>query len=153
MGHPARPWPKIVATLVTGLAVSVIFGSARLTYGGSGYPLASWIAFDRHALLAAAVLLAAVYPIATGRDWARRTLLIAVATVGVTMTVWYLIRIASPVSFSDLTPEQASVSRRSMRFEDLSTLCWIAALTFFGVSFLSHPDVATSFTRPHAPPK
>ncbi|MEY2495694.1 MAG: hypothetical protein QOJ45_2186 [Verrucomicrobiota bacterium] len=153
MRHPTRPWPKIVATLVAGLAMSGIFGSARLTFGGGGYPLASWIAFDRHALLAAAVLLAAVYPLATGRDWARRTLLIAVATVGVTMTVWYLIRIVSPVSFSDLTPEQAAVSRRSMRFEDLSTLCWIAAFTFFGVSFLSHPDVVTSFTRPHAPPK
>ena len=153
MRHLTQSWPKIVATVVAGLGVSCVFASARLNYGGSGYPLASWISFDWHALVAAAVLLAAAYPLATGRDWARRMLLIAVAVVGATVVVWYVIRIVSPVSFSDLTPEQAAVSRRSMRFEDLSTLCWIAALTFFGVSFLSHPDVVTSFTRPNVPPK
>jgi hypothetical protein len=136
-------WPKIIAVVVGGWGLAGVFGAFGTTFFGSG----TWISVDWRALSVAALLLAASYPLATGREWARHTLFVAVATVGATMAVWYCVRIVSPMSFSDLTPEQVKVVRQSMRLEDISTLCLILSSFSFGLCFLRHPDVVTTFKR------
>jgi len=140
-------WPKIIAVVIGGWGLAGLFGAFGTTFSGSG----TWISVDWRALLVAALLLAASYPLATGREWARRTLFVAVAAVGATMAVWYCVRIVSPISFSDLTPEQVKVVRQSMRLEDISTLCLILSSFSFGLWFLSHPDVVATFKPTTAP--
>jgi hypothetical protein len=130
--------------VIGGWGLSGLFGAFGTT-SGSG----TWISVDWHVLLVAALLLAATYPLATGREWARRTLLVAVATVGVAMVLWRGFSIVAPMSFTDLTPEQVKVVRETIRLADISSLFLILTSFSFGIWFLSHPDVVTSFSPAH----
>jgi hypothetical protein len=138
-------WPKIIAMFVAGLGVAGVLGAQSVNYAGSSYPLRNWIAFDWRIVAISILLLLVSYPLARGRDWARRVTRAAVAVVGLSLVIYYLARLVSPVSFSDLTPEQIKVVRLSMRLEDASTLFVVLISLVFGVSFLSHPDVVASF--------
>ena len=141
----------MIATLVAGLGLSGVFGSAGVAYGGAD-GRASWLTFDWYVIAVGIVFLLISYPLAKGREWARRILLVAVALVGACLLVYYAVRVVSPVSFSDLTPEQIKVERLSLRLSDTSSLFLVAAVAVFGFCFLSHPDVVATFHRPARPP-
>jgi hypothetical protein len=145
MQHRTRSWPKILATFVAGLAMAGLFATSGVTYAGSAYPLNSSISFDWHVIALSALLLVMAYPLAAGREWARRFLLIAVVLVGTGLVGYYALRIIAPMSFSDLTPEQIKVERLSMRLSDVSSLLLTASLAVFSFLFLSHPDIVASF--------
>ena len=136
-------WPIIIAAFVGGVGVSGVFGSWALTTGPSGY----WIACDWWGMVASALLIVMSYPLATGREWARRILLLAVVLVGLALVGSSGFRAVAPMSFSDLSPEQVKVIGPWTRLGELSSFFIRLTLLIFGVLFLSHPDVVTSFRR------
>jgi len=142
-------WPKIIAAFVAGFGVSAFFSSWTLTFGGGG----TRIGCEWRAMVICALLLLMSYPLATGREWARRLLLFAVVVVGVGFVVYYAFRVVSPMGFTDLSAEQIKVVRLWTRLTDLSSFFVAATLFIFGAYFLSHKDVVASFSRAPSPEK
>jgi hypothetical protein len=87
------------------------------------------------------------FPLAAGREWARRVLLVGVVITGAGLVLLDAAKVFSPMSFSDLSPEQISVVRQWHRLDDLSSFFLDLAIVVFAVLFLSHRDVITSFRR------
>ena len=133
-------WPKIIAALVGGVGVSGVFSAWSL---GFDSPVSS-IACDWRVVIASAALLVMSYPLATGREWARRMLLWAVSVIGISAVLWRGI-LLFPKSYTDLSPEQIKVIRLGAFLGDLSWFFLILTLLIFFVLLLSHPDVVASF--------
>ena len=94
------------------------------------------------------ILLAMSYPLATGREWARRVLLVGVVLIGSGLVLWEAVTAIPFKSFSHLSPEQVEVVRVWTFLRDLSSFIVVLAVAVFGILFLSHRDVVTSFQRP-----
>jgi hypothetical protein len=144
----AIPWPKIIATVIAGLGVSGVFSAWSTTWTAQRI----WITCDWQVMAISAVLLAFSYPLARSREWARRVLLIAVVLIGASLTLWDAVKVVSPMSFSDLTPEQIEVVRLWQRLQDLSSFFVVLAIALFVALFLSHQNVVASFQRHHNAP-
>jgi hypothetical protein len=134
-------WPRIIATLVGGLGVSGVFSSWSLPFDHLPNPS---IECDWHVLIGSAALLVMSYPLATGRQWARRALLGAVSLIGVSIVLWRGV-LLFPKSYTDLSPEQIKVIRLASFLSDLSWFFFILTLVIFFILLLSHPSVVASF--------
>jgi hypothetical protein len=133
-------WPKIIAALVGGVGVGGVFSAWSLRFDS---PVPS-IACDWRVVIASVALLVMSYPLATGREWARRMLLWAVSVIGISAVLWRGI-LLFPKSYTDLSPEQIKVIRLGAFLGDLSWFFVILTLLIFFVLLLSHPDVVASF--------
>jgi hypothetical protein len=138
----ATPWPKIIAALVGGVGLSGLFSA--------WFPVFEPVLFfsvecDWRVLLGSAVLLAISYPLATGREWARRVLLWAVSLIGMIIVLWRGVLLLFPMSYTDISPEQVKVAQLAAFLSDFSWFILIITLLSFFVLLLSHPDVVASF--------
>jgi len=138
----ATPWPKIIAAMVGGVGLSGIFSAWSPVFEPR---LFSSVECDWRVLLGSAVLLVISYPLATGRDWARRVLLWAVSLIGVIILLWRGVLLLFPMSYSDLSPEQVRVARLTAFLSNLSSFLFILSLLVFLALLLSHPHVVASF--------
>jgi hypothetical protein len=138
-----KSWPKIIALVVGGIGVSGVFSAWPVTFSAER----TWIACDWRVMAVSAVLLIMSYPLATGREWARRILLVAIILIGVSLVLWGGFKVVAGASFTDLSPEQITVVRLSMRIADFSSFFFVFTLLVFGVLFLCHPDVVATFQR------
>lgn len=90
-------------------------------------------------------LLVMGYLLARGYEWARRILLAVIVSGGAGYLVFHGIRLLSPISVTDLSPEQAQVAGLSERLEELSWFLLVLSAVVFFVLFLCHRDVIASF--------
>ena len=139
----AIAWPKIIASVVAGLGFCGVFSAWQTVWSQQR----TWITCDWQIMAISAVLLAMSFPLAAGREWARRVLLVAVVLIGAGLVLWDALKVVSPMSFSDLSPEQIRVVRQWHRLDDLSSFFLVLGIAVFAALFLSHRDVITSFQR------
>ena len=137
-----KSWPRIIAALVGGVGLSGVFSAWSLVFDS---PCPS-ILFDRPKMIGSAVLLVMSYPLATGREWARRVLLWTVSLIGGSYALWRGVNVF-PKSFTDLSPEQIKVIRIWTSLGDLSWFVLVLTLLIFVILLLSHPDVVASFQK------
>lgn len=140
MFYRVTSWPKIIATLVGGLGLSGVFSAWPVTLG----PERTWISCDWLVMIVSVLLLALSYPLATRREWARRTLQIVVLLLGVIFVLWRGVQLF-PKSFTDLSPEQTEVLQLGTFLGDLSRFFLVLTLLIFFVLLLSHFDLVASF--------
>jgi hypothetical protein len=100
----------------------------------------------------AASLLGLIYPLATGREWARRVLVCAVVFIGVIFPIGHILRLFDPNTF-DLSSERLKLISLSIVLDDLSSLILVFSLVVFGVVFLCHPDIIATFRRESSTPQ
>jgi hypothetical protein len=135
-----KSWPRIIAAIVGGVGVSGVVSAWSLEYDSRVYT----IAFDWHVMVVSAAVLVMSYLLATGREWARRMLLLAVSLIGVGIVLWRGIHLF-PKSYTDLSPEEMKVVRLGDFLWNLPLFLLILTLLIFVVLLLSHPDVVASF--------
>lgn len=135
------PWSKIIAALVGGVGLSGVFSAWSPVFEPQ---LFSSVECDWHVLIGSAILLVISYPLATGREWARRTLLWAVSLIGISIVLWRGV-LLFPKSYTDLSPEQIKVAQLAGFLSGLSWFFLILILLVFFVLLLSHPNVVASF--------
>src|SRR4051812_20969545 len=97
-------------------------------------------------------LLLLSYPLATGRNWARRALVAALVFIGLFSAFWHGVRLFEfPKSFSHSSAEQSRLVSICILLGDLSSLVGVLTVILFGVVFLSHPDVIGTFRSGASP--
>lgn len=133
-------WPRIIAALVGGVGVSGVFSAWSLRFV-SPVPSITW---DWHTMIGFLALLVMSYPLATGREWARRMLLWAISFIGMSVLLWRGV-LLFPQSYTDVSPEQIEVIRLGTFLGNLVWFFLILTLLIFFVLLLSHPDVVASF--------
>ena len=142
-----RAWPKLIATLTAGVGLSGIVGGWTYSIGPNGHSMnCSW------PMMAVAVALVALsYPLATGREWARRVLVLAVPLIGAFFAFFHIIALFEyPGTYSHSTEEQSRLVSLYFLLQHVSSLLVLLSVVAFGILFLSHPDVRASFQRgPH----
>ena len=136
-------WPKIVAILVGGLGLSGLFSAWSPSFSGQ-HPK---IIFDWRIVAISAALLLLSYLLASGREWARRILLLAVILFGAFLLLRYGMQTFATRSFTDLSPDEVPTIRLWTRLGDFSWFLAVLAFFAFLVFFLCHPNVVASFRR------
>jgi hypothetical protein len=137
-------WPKLIAALVAAIGVSGILTGWTFSFGPSGNSI-GWF-WPQMAVSVSLVILS--YPLATGRDWARRVLMVAVVFIGVVFAFWHAVRLFDfPKSFSHSSEEQSRLIGLCLLLEDISALLVVLTVVVFGMLFLSHPDIIATFRR------
>ena len=126
---------------VAGLGLSGVSSAWLLALDGAD----PYISCDWRVLVISILLFVFTYPLATGRDWARRVLLFAVAVIGTGLVLWRGLKVVAPMSFGHFSPEQIKVVRLWTGLGDLSSFFVALSIVVFGVLFLSHQEVAASF--------
>lgn len=142
MFYRVTSWPKIIAAFVGGIGLGGMCSAWELTSSGSTRAL---ITCNWWVIVASALLLILSYPLAIGCEWARRTLLLAGAVIGVSLVEHYFVGAISPIHYTDLSPEEAKVVQLWDHLGSLSLCFLILSLLVFGVLLLSHPDIVKSF--------
>jgi hypothetical protein len=148
MFHRFTSWPKLIAAIVGGVGVSGVFSAWSLRFE-SPMPSITW---DWRPMIASVALLVLSYLLATGREWARRTLVWTVSLIGMSIVLWRGI-LLFPKSYTDLSPEQIGVIRLGTFLGDLSWFFLILTLLIFFVLLLCHADVVASFRDRSGHPK
>ena len=98
-------------------------------------------------MLQSVMLLAASYPIATGREWARRLLVVAVILIGLRFVAWAGFLLFEPIGVGHLSAAQAQPVKMEFFLDQLSLFLFLLTLLFFTVALLCHRDVVASFQR------
>ena len=149
MLHRVTSWPRIIALLIGGVGLGSISSAWPVIWSQEGVH----IGCDWTSLLIGAALLVMSYLLASGYEWARRILLGAIVLGGVGYLISRGIRLVSPTSFSDLSPEQIKVVGLSGRLKDFSWfIVSLSAVAFF-VLLLCHRNVVESFRDRSRPPE
>jgi len=136
MSAHVTSWPKILALLVFGLGISVLFSSFLVRYIERIPELTpdwSAIAVSGFLLLMGCLLL-------TGRDWTRRILLFVVIVVGVMRIVFEAVGAVAPIHFSDISPDRAHVFSLETRLRYMSSF-------FLLLAYLSSPSCSYVIRR------
>ena len=136
-----RSWPKITAIVVAGYGLGIMCSAWQMTWDLR----ATWMTCDWSAIVASAVLFIMSYLLGTGRDWARRLLLVGVILYGLFLLIIHGGSAFGPISISDISPAQADIARPRARLRELSSLFFDLSPFVFAVMFLCHSDVVASF--------
>ncbi len=113
-----RSWPKIAAIVVAGYGLGITCSAWPVTWDLR----ATWMTCDWSAIAASAVLFIMSYLLATGRDWARRVLLVGVILYGLFLMIIHGGSAFGPISLGDISPAQADIARPRWRLRELSSL-------------------------------
>src|SRR4030088_2497022 len=116
MLHRVTSWPRIIGLLVGDLGLSSISSAWPIMWSQKGVH----IGCDWTSLVIGVALLITSYLLASGYEWARRILLGVIVLGGAGYLVFHGIRLVSPVSVSDLPPEQVHVAGLSGHLWELS---------------------------------
>ena len=122
--------------------MSTLFSSQILFY----YPRFR-MTWDWRVIAVSGVLLILSFFLATGREWARRTLLVVVVLVGAYFLLLYGTHAVVPISFGHVGAEDLPTARLSHHLEGFSSFFLALGVVAFAVLFLCHPDIVSSFRR------
>ena len=122
--------------------MSTLFSSQIGLY----YPRRS-ITWDWRVIAVSGALLIMSFLLATGREWARRSLLVVVIFVGAYFLLLYGTHAVGPISFGHVRAEDLPTERLSHHLEGFSSFFLALGVVAFAVLFLCHPDIVSSFRR------
>lgn len=144
MWHSVLSWPKLLGALAAGVGLSGMLSESELFIDTHGL----WSSPDYHgwaALIGYGLLLILSYPLAVGRNWARRLLLFVVACSGAVLLAQQGRFLFAEGAVTHLSPEQAKPIIRMLWFKELSVFVLLFTVSAFAVLLLCHRDVVEAF--------
>jgi hypothetical protein len=135
-------WPKIIALLVGGLAVTVLSSAFLVNFARQNEGLTC----DWSAVAVSALLFVMSGLLFTERELARRILLFIVIVVGMIRVFIEGVGAVAPIHYlSAISPDRARLYSLEKHLRYLSSCFLALSLLVFAVLFLCHPHVVASF--------